>query len=147
MVCGTTTIFTAPLMRKFEARSVLIFSGLCCSVGSFIFLGSRETYYMQVLGRGILGLGQAVLGTYAPVWINEFAPKDKLALWLGLNSLASIAGAISGNILGSIAADSEHIDELSWFKWQTAIAIPAGAFLKLTLTWYCCRNEVLDSLA
>ena len=55
LVCGALTIFTAPIMLKFEARSVLIFCALCNSFGSFMFL-LTSNYWLLVLGRSLNGL-------------------------------------------------------------------------------------------
>ena len=81
LVCGALTIFTAPIMLKFEARSVLIFCALCNSFGSFMFL-LTSNYWLLVLGRSLNGMAQALICTYSPVWINEFAPKDRPTTWM-----------------------------------------------------------------
>ena len=61
-------------MNKYEARSVMILSAFGLSIGTFMFISSKK-YSVLVIGRGFIGAAQAILGTYYPVWINEFAPK------------------------------------------------------------------------
>jgi len=75
VVCGSLTIFTGPVMRRFESRSVLVLCALFNSVGTFLFIGTAS-YYLMVIGRSLSGLSQAIICTYTPVWINEFAPRS-----------------------------------------------------------------------
>jgi len=42
MVCGTMTIFVAPIMARFQAKTVLTFSALCNSIGIFLFIGTKN---------------------------------------------------------------------------------------------------------
>ena len=39
MVCGTLTILVSPIMLRFEARTVLILSALCNTIGTLLFIG------------------------------------------------------------------------------------------------------------
>lgn len=142
--CGIFTIFTAPVMLQFEARTVLTFSALCNAIGTFLFIGSKN-FYVMVFGRALSGIAQAWICTYAPVWINEFAPRAYQTTWMGLYQAVSIIGAVIGTVLGSIAADNRELGIQGWFTWRTTLFFPASAFLKLALTWYCMRNYVLDT--
>ena len=54
LVCGGLTIFTAPIMVKFEARSVLVFCAAINSLGSFMFL-LTSNYWLLVAGRSLNG--------------------------------------------------------------------------------------------
>lgn len=54
LVCGTLSIMMAPLMLKFEARSVLVSLAICNSVGSMIFLLTKH-YWILVLARAMSG--------------------------------------------------------------------------------------------
>ena len=106
LVCGALTIFTGPVMRRFEARSVLIFCALCNMIGTFMFI-SAHNYYIMVIGRALSGVAQAWVCTYGPVWINEFGPVERRATWMGIYTSFGIIGSVIGIILGSIAADNE----------------------------------------
>ena len=54
LVCGAVSIFMAPIMAKFEARSVLIVFSLFNCLGSFMFIATSE-YWLLLLGRAIFG--------------------------------------------------------------------------------------------
>ena len=81
MVCGALTIFTAPMMRAFPAKNVIVISQLCNAIGSLLFMATND-YWTLVAGRVLNGIAQAFLCTYAPVWINEFAPKANQTTWM-----------------------------------------------------------------
>ena len=53
-------------------------------------------------------------------------------------------GGVAGTIIGSIAADNKELGIEGVFTWRHGLLFPAGAFLKLGLTWYCMDNKVLD---
>ena len=55
LVCGALTIFTGPVMARFDARSVLVFCALCNSLGSFTFLFTSN-YWLLVTGRALNGM-------------------------------------------------------------------------------------------
>lgn len=74
LVCGAFTIFVSPIMMRYDARTVLVLSALCNSIGTFLFIGVKD-FYLMIVGRALSGLSQAMICTYAPVWISEFAPK------------------------------------------------------------------------
>ena len=142
--CGIFTIFMAPVMNRFEARSVLTFSALCNALGTLLFISSKK-YYIMLIGRVLTGLSQALIGTYVPVWINEFTPISQQTIWMGFYQAFAIIGAISGSVMGSIAADNTELGIAEWFSWRTTLAFPVSAFLKLSLTWLCLSNGVLDT--
>lgn len=55
IICGFCTIFVSPIMLRFEARTVLVFSALCNSLGTFLFISVTD-YYLMILGRGLSGM-------------------------------------------------------------------------------------------
>ena len=132
------------MMIHFEARTVLTFCALCNSLGLFLFI-SNKNYYIMVLGRALSGISQAWICTYAPVWINEFAPPARATTWMGISQAMAIIGGISGSVIGSIAADNHELGISDWFSWRTTLFFPASAFFKLAFTWYCLSNIVLDT--
>ena len=64
---------------------------------------------------------------------------------MGLLVLPAVLGGAIGSIIGSIAADNKLLGIEDTFNWRHTMLFPAGAFLKLALTWYCIPNEHLDT--
>jgi len=123
-----------------------VFCALSNSVGTFLFIGTTN-YYLMVLGRAFSGLSQAIICTYIPVWINEFAQRSRQTMWMGLSQAMGILGGVTGAVIGSMAADNKELGIASWFTWRTTLLFPASYFLKASLTWSCCPNSILDTQA
>lgn len=49
---------------------------------------------MLFFSRFIIGLTQAGFTIYAPVWIDRYAPADKLTLWMGLAQVGVVLGTV-----------------------------------------------------
>lgn len=54
---------------------------------------------MLFFSRLLIGLSQAGFSIYAPVWVDRFAPPDKLTLWMGLTQ----GGVVIGTMVRSAA--------------------------------------------
>ena len=80
--CGTLSIFAGPIFNNYNARSVLVFTGICSSVSWFIFLVSTD-FNVLVGARALNGSATAMICAYMPVWINEFSPLRSQTLWMG----------------------------------------------------------------
>ena len=55
-------------------------------------------------------MAQAILCTYYPVWVNEFAPKKSQTVWMGGLQIAAILGSAFGGIVSSVAADNKEFN-------------------------------------
>mmetsp|Transcript_16119 Transcript_16119/g.20478 ORF Transcript_16119/g.20478 Transcript_16119/m.20478 type:complete len:116 (-) Transcript_16119:887-1234(-) len=99
----------------------------------------------MILGRGMGGLSQAMICTYSPVWINEFAPRTRQTTWMGMYQGFAITGGVIGSVIGAMAADNKDLGISDWFTWRTTLFFPASAFFKIALTWFCLHNLFLDT--
>ena len=54
IVSAIFTIFTSPIMNKFEARSIMITCAVSFSFGTALFISSKN-YAINAIGRGLIG--------------------------------------------------------------------------------------------
>ena len=106
MACGVASLFVSPIMATFRAKTVIIWCEMLNSLSCLLFLYSSN-YYWLLFARVIQGCSQAFLVTYSPVWINTFAPQNRVTTWISYNQSLSMIGVIAGYIVGSLAADAE----------------------------------------
>lgn len=54
---------------------------------------------LLLASRFLVGFTQAPLVVYAPVWVDEFAPPRKAALWMGVTQGAAVVGVTVGGVV------------------------------------------------
>lgn len=62
----------------------------------FNFQDLRPPAALLLASRFLVGFTQAPLVVYAPVWVHEFAPPKKAALWIGVIQGAAVVGVTVG---------------------------------------------------
>ena len=80
---GIASVIVSTVMRKFTAKSVLILSSIGNALSCFVF-AYNDTYFWLFVSRFVLGFFQAFFYSYAPVWINHFAPKRSQSTWISI---------------------------------------------------------------
>ena len=77
--------FTSGLVTCFEPRTVLIWS-MAINACVTILFGFTPQYYSKMLIsiRFFIGLTQATLSCYCPVWVGRFATKGNQGKWFAL---------------------------------------------------------------
>jgi len=59
-------------------------------------MATTHLLYVILFSRLLMGVSQAFIIIYAPVWINEMAPEDMVSRWMSLYQLGNIVGAAVG---------------------------------------------------
>lgn len=84
------SLFVSLLFNKFGPAKVnsfmLILNSICCFV--FSISTNKNILYST---RFLMGVSEAFIVIYAPVWVNNYSPPSKSATWMGiLHSFAAI---------------------------------------------------------
>eukprot|EP00922_Rhytidocystis_sp_ex-Travisia-forbesii_P054071 GHVS01080220.1.p1 GENE.GHVS01080220.1~~GHVS01080220.1.p1 ORF type:complete len:1024 (+),score=243.20 GHVS01080220.1:63-3134(+) len=103
------------LLQRHSPKRVVFRTMLLNVVASIILTLSLHSW-MLLFSRLLCGLTQAAFVIYAPVWVDEFAPKHKLALWMGLIQGATIIGVTIGYLTTGFMADTG----LNW-RWAVLV--------------------------
>ena len=88
------SLFVTLLFNKFGPAKVnafmLLINSLCCFI--FSFSANKTVLYST---RFVMGVSEAFIVIYAPVWVNNYSPPSKSATWMGiLHSFAAIGMVI-----------------------------------------------------
>ena len=66
-----------------------------------------------------MGMTEAFLVIYGPVWVNNYSPKNKSTLWMGFLHSCTIFGMITGYIVSGIVINFfNHI-----LNWRIVVTI------------------------
>lgn len=83
LATGIASVIVSTVMRQYTAKSVLILSSIGNALSCFVF-AYNDTYFWLFVSRFVLGFFQAFFYSYAPVWINHFAPKRSQSTWISI---------------------------------------------------------------
>ena len=97
--------------------------------------------------RIVQGVALAFGTTYAPVWINNFAPRKTVTQWISYMQSLSMIGIIVGYIVGSIAADAKELGISEYFNWRRALFTQGIALYINAFFFLFYPNEKIDILA
>jgi MFS family permease len=125
---GFSSLFVSSIFQKYSATKVILFTQ-CLNSGFCLLFSFSSSVPMMLASRLGMGFTQAFLVVYAPVWINEFSPKQKESLWMGI-----LQGSVPiGVVLGySLAAFFRVID---LFTWRFSIQVQSILQLPL-IVWF-----------
>lgn len=131
------SLFVSSIFQKFSATKTILFT-LCLNCAFCLMFSFSYDIPSMFISRIGMGLTQAFSVIYAPVWINEFSPKQKESLWMGfLQSSVPV-----GVILGYLSAGLLSIFNI--FSWRFAIQLQSIFELPL-IVWFAHINpEEID---
>lgn len=115
---AVASLVVSPIMSVVKTKHVLVVTFFMNAWASFLFAYSAA-YSWLTFARFMLGFTQAFCFIYAPVWINEFSPRDQSTRWMATNQAFCAIGVIFGYAVGAmmidLASEAEYLD-LDWRK-------------------------------
>lgn len=77
------SLFVSVLFNRFGPAKVcsfmLLLNSLCCFVFSFNY-----NKYLLYITRFFMGVTEAFIVIYAPVWVNNYSPPELSTTWMGI---------------------------------------------------------------
>ncbi|KAL8275540.1 hypothetical protein Esti_000491 [Eimeria stiedai] len=92
----------------------------------FSFVDLTPSAILLLCSRLLVGFTQAPFVIYAPVWVDEFAPPKKAALWMGIMQGAAVVGVTVGYLCAGVLAVYLGLN------WRSAIGIQVVFLCLLT---------------
>eukprot|EP00916_Digyalum_oweni_P015174 GHVL01024780.1.p1 GENE.GHVL01024780.1~~GHVL01024780.1.p1 ORF type:complete len:653 (+),score=139.80 GHVL01024780.1:28-1986(+) len=131
-----SSMFSGRLLQTLSQKGVLITLLLLNAVSCLLlaFANGRPLLYIS---RILIGMTQAAFVIYSPVWIDEFAPPSRVALWLGLVQ----ASAVIGVMFGYLIAGYSHTVSLSW---RYAIGLQAALLVPFAIGMIFCPKKFIN---
>jgi MFS family permease len=106
---------------------VLILNTLCC----FIFSFSKMKYVLFAC-RFAMGISEAFIVIYGPVWVNNYSPPEHSAKWMGILHSCSALGVMVGYLVAGIT-----INFLSdYLSWRFSIQVQGVAQIPIALYFW-----------
>lgn len=79
-----------------------VMNGALAVHGVFTFLfATFPEYYMALFCRFFIGVSLAFIVVYTPVWVDEFAPKERQSIWMASHNAGVPIGIMMGYILAT----------------------------------------------
>jgi predicted MFS family arabinose efflux permease len=107
------------LRRKVVALALAVWSG------AMAILGGAASYGMLLLGRAVLGLGEAGYGPSALAWLGDVYPPTHRSRAVGLHDLGSLLGSAGGYALGGVLGQA--------LGWRSAFYVSAAVGLAVSV--------------
>lgn len=126
---SVTCPFAGIIFRHFNLRTVM---GVMLTLNTLVTLAFALTptgmTSMLLSMRSLIGVTQAFLMIYSPVWVDQFAPASKLTKWMSYLQAGVPVGVMFGYVMGAAAEWFGGCESLScWrvpFIIQTVLCTP-----------------------
>lgn len=117
------SLFVSLLFNRFGPAKVcslmILTNAICCFIFSFSYLKP-----VLFFCRFMMGVTEAFIVIYGPVWVNNFSPAEHSTKWMGILHSFSALGVVLGYI---VAGNVIHYLNLSWryaIQVQGIVEIP-----------------------
>lgn len=133
------SLFVSLFFSKFGpskvCSAVLLINTFCC------FTFSLSTYKPVLFTtRFFMGVTEAFIVIYGPVWVNNYSPQAHSAKWMGILHSCSVLGVVLGYIVAGIT-----INFLSkWLSWRFALQIQGFVQIFFSLFFFFERDEYIN---
>ncbi|PFH38719.1 transporter, major facilitator family protein [Besnoitia besnoiti] len=134
----TTVLDVAASPSSGEEGSRYLFSSLP-SFPSFNVHDLSPSAWLLLSSRFFVGLTQAAFVIYAPVWVDEFAPPQYAALWMGIVQGAAVVGVTIGYLVTAFLCIYLLLD------WRWAFLLQAVVVLALVAAIWELPSESIDA--
>ena len=133
------SIFVGFIFSKFSPSKVCSVILLLNCISCFIFSMSINKSILFIM-RFLMGVTEAFIVIYGPVWVNNFSPPEHSATWMGILHSCSIFGVFLGYLAASLI--------LNFFKgllsWRFAIQIQGFVEIFLSLFFWVEKDEYIN---
>ncbi|KAI9914628.1 hypothetical protein PsorP6_007530 [Peronosclerospora sorghi] len=134
-------------LHRFSPRLVLGLSLLCNNV-AVLMLAMTPTGYkfsanMLIIARAAIGFTQAFPCIYTPLWVDEYAPREKVAGWMsylqGSVPMGVMLGYFAGTVSNWIVPESFSLIQ----TWRWPFLLQFLALLPINLAIFCVPEKHL----
>ena len=134
-----SSIFVAFVFSRFSPSKVCsIVLSLNC-ISCFIFSLSSEKNILFAM-RFVMGLTEAFLVIYGPVWVNNYSPTEHSATWMGILHSCSVTGVFLGYVIAAVI--NNFFDD--FLSWRFAMQIQGFAEIFFTLFFWFEKDEYIN---
>jgi len=121
--------FAGGILQHYPPKRVLGVA-LVLNCLSCLMFSAAGSLYLFLASRFLVGISQAFLVIYPPVWVDEFAPKAHCTMWMSLTQAGVPLGIMAGYAVAGFM-----IANTLW-GWRPAFYAQTIALSLLTVGWF-----------
>ena len=133
-----SSTFVSLFFSKFTPSKVCSIVLLLNSISVYIFSYSKDKH-MLFFVRFLMGITEAFITIYGPVWVNNYSPSEYSTTWMGILHSCSIIGVFLGYLIASIINNIFK----SIFSWRFALQIQGFVEIFLSLFFWLEKEEYI----
>ena len=103
------SLVSLTIINTFNRKYILMIFLILCTVALFLFTRTKE-YILLSLDRVVIGIFQAFISIYLPLWCDQFGIEARKALMIALVQVAPPIGVLVGYIVTSLL--NKHLTHL-----------------------------------
>ncbi len=136
---STASLFTSLIFSKFSPSKVCAFVLILNCISCFVFSFSSNKYIMFPM-RFMMGVTEAFIVIYGPVWVNNYSPSNHSAKWMGILHSCTALGVVLGYLIAGLI-----INFLNGFlSWRFAIQIQGIVEIFFSIFFYFEKDEYIN---
>ena len=131
------SVFVSLLFNKYGPAKVcsfmLFMNSICCFV--FSFSSHKPTLFVC---RFFMGVTEAFIVIYGPVWVNNYSPPEHSTKWMGILHSCSALGVIFGYIVAGVVINFFNA------SWRYAIQVQGLIEIPICLYFWIEKEEYIN---
>ena len=136
---STASLFTSLIFSKFSPSKVCAVVLILNCISCFVFSFSSNKYIMFPM-RFMMGVTEAFIVIYGPVWVNNYSPSNHSAKWMGILHSCTALGVVLGYLIAALI-----INFLNGFlSWRFAIQIQGIVEIFFSIFFYLEKDEYIN---
>jgi MFS family permease len=133
------SLFVGLIFAKYGPAKTCAYAILVNSFSCFLFSISKIKLLL-FLCRFLMGISEAFIVIYGPVWVNNYSPKEHSAKWMGILHSVTALGVMVGYVFAGITINFfSHI-----VSWRFAIQIQGFAQIPVALFFFFEKEEYIN---
>ena len=134
-----SSFFVGFFFSKFSPSKVCSAALFINAISSLIFSFSSKNVFLFST-RFMMGVTEAFLTVYGPVWVNNYSPLQYMATWMGILHSCSIVGVFIGYLFASIINNFLK----DYLSWRFAMQIQGYAEIIFALFFFMEKDEYIN---
>jgi hypothetical protein len=136
---STASLFTSLIFSKFSPSKVCAVVLILNCISCFVFSFSSNKYIIFPM-RFMMGVTEAFIVIYGPVWVNNYSPSNHSAKWMGILHSCTALGVVLGYLIAGLI-----INFLNGFlSWRFAIQTQGIFEIFFSIFFYLKKDEHIN---
>lgn len=138
-------------LHRFNPRHVLglslILNNVAVLMLAFTPTGYAISANMMIVARGLIGFTQAFPCVYTPLWVDEYAPREKVAGWMSYLQGSVPMGVMLGYFIGTVSnwVVPESFQVFETWRWPFVVQFIAMCPIMVAIFFVPNRHLVIRS--